>query len=174
MTTYYTIQQQASFWTSIEMTLRRPPGIWFFMTNCLRNGVRHRRRNGGPVEAANGDHIEADFPNIQAVSICLLELQSCARHIGGSIRNFFISNLKIWSYPSVFVKQVFGQGHVLVMKTRFQKYKARFSPQNCLCPFRLHNPKPMHVLRVLNSSLIQHMLTAFKISAVGKIVVGGL
>ena len=35
------------------------------------------------MEAANGDHIEADFPNIQAVSICLLELQSCARHIGG-------------------------------------------------------------------------------------------
>ena len=41
------------------------------------------------MEAANGDHIEADFPNIQAVSICLLELQSCARHIGGSIRKIF-------------------------------------------------------------------------------------
>ena len=34
------------------------------------------------MEAANGDHIEADFPNIQAVSICLLELQSCSVTLG--------------------------------------------------------------------------------------------
>ena len=97
----------------------------------------------------------------------------------------FISNLKIWSYLSIFVKQVFGQGNVLVMRkcphlfipmsNSFSKIKSPIFPEKLYVPISSpYYPKPMHSLRVLNSSLMQHMLTAFKISAVGKIVVGGL
>ena len=91
------------------------------------------------MEAANGDHIEADVLNIQAVSICLLEIQSRSKEI-------LISILKISMYvsefPAIFVKQVSEQdiprkyvsdGNVhMPMPTRLQ---------NIQCPLCRKHPK---------------------------------